>query len=102
MHSLCQIDISNLTKDNKDCEICFQRLSELRWGNDHLVNTGVLEPFKVLEDMMPEDLVKLPCRYYFGELCLRIWIKKTREEPPTYPKCRANLWNVKEDNSLST
>lgn len=102
MHSLCRIDISNLTKDNKDCEICFQRFGELRWGNDHLVNAGVLEPFKVLEDMMPEDPVKLPCGHYLDKLCLRTWIKKTREEQPTCPKCRANLRNVKEDNGPST
>lgn len=102
MHSLCRIDISNLAKDNKDCEICFQRLGEWRWGNDHPVNAGVLEPFKVLEDMMPEDPVKLPCGHYFGELCLRTWIKETREEPPTCPKCRANLRNVREVNGPST
>lgn len=102
MHSLCRINISNLIKDNKNCKICFQRLGELRWGNDHLVNAGVLEPFKVLEDMMPKDPVKLPCKHYFGELCLRTWIKKTREEPLTCPKCRANLQNVKKDNGLST
>lgn len=102
MHSLCRIDISNLAEDNKDCEICFQRLGEWRWGNDHPVNAGVSEPFKVLEDMMPEDPVKLPCGHYFGELCLRTWIKETREEPPTCPKCRANLRNVREVNGPST
>lgn len=64
MHSLCRIDISNLVEDNKDCEICFQRLGKWRWGNDHPVNAGALEPFKVLKDMMPEDPVKLLCGHY--------------------------------------
>lgn len=91
MHSLYQIDISNLAEDNKDYEICFQRLGEWRWGNDYPVNAGALEPFKVLEDMMPEDPVKLPYGHYFDELYLRTWIKETREETPTCPKCRVNL-----------
>lgn len=102
MHSLCRIDISNLAKDNKDCEICFQRLGEWRWGNEQPVNAGASKPFKVREDMMPEDPVKLPCGHYFGELCLRTWIKEESEEPPTCPKCRANLRNVKEVNGPNT
>lgn len=91
LHSLRRIDICNLTEDNKDCEICFQCFGKWRWGNEHPVNAGALEPFKVLEDMMPEDPVRLPCGHYFGELCLHAWIKETSKGPPTCPKCRANL-----------
>ena len=102
MHSLCRIDISNLAEDNKDCEICFERLGEWRWGNEHPVNAGASEPFKVLEDMMPEDPVKLPCGHYFGELCLRTWIKEISEGPPTCPKCRSNLRGVGGVNGPNT
>lgn len=91
MYSLHRIDICNLTEDNKDCEICFQRFDEWRWSNEHPVNAGASEPFKVLEDMMPEDPLRLPCGHYFGELCLHAWIKETSEGSPTCPKCRANL-----------
>lgn len=102
IQSLCRIDISNLSEDNKDCEICFERLGEWRWGTEHPINAGALEPFQVLEDMMPEDPVKLPCGHYFGELCLLNWIKETSEGPPTCPKCRSNLWGVGEVNGPNT
>lgn len=101
MQSLHQIDISSLAAkhdDDKLCEICFQCYDEWRWSDDEQnppANAGALKPFNVLEDMMPENAVRLPCGHVFGELCLRTWIMEMRSEgTPTCPKCRAVLKKV--------
>lgn len=67
-----------------------------------LAEAGATEPFKVEEDMMPEDLVQLPCGHRYGELCLHSWLKETSRETPTCPKCRAVLRKVGEVNTPNT
>lgn len=88
MYSLNQIDIGTLAEDNKLCEICFLCFDEWRWDDKRPADAGALKPFEVLNDMMPENPVRLPCGHIFGELCLRTWIMKMDEGPPTCPKCR--------------
>lgn len=104
--SLRRIDPNVLAKDDKLCEICFSCFDEWRWGDEHPENAGVLKPFMVLEGMMPETPVRLPCGHIFGELCLRTWMMGLREGPPTCPKCRVVLKKVGEvkrpDNGLRT